>query len=61
VEVDDKVASSDSVSMSFISLNHDFAVGIVDWVQEFVTMGQAKGYEFVTVAECLGDTEMYRS
>jgi peptidoglycan/xylan/chitin deacetylase (PgdA/CDA1 family) len=46
---------------SFISLNHDFTGSIVAWTESFVREIQAKGFKLVTVAECIGDSNPYRS
>jgi hypothetical protein len=59
-QVDATIAASNAQSMSFISLDHDFTTGIVQWTAEYVADVKAKGYKFVTVAECLGDSQMYR-
>jgi hypothetical protein len=59
-QVDATIAASDAQSMSFISLGHDFTTEIIRWLQEYVAEVKTKGYILVTVAECLGDSQMYR-
>ncbi|KAI8916387.1 hypothetical protein EDD86DRAFT_222331 [Gorgonomyces haynaldii] len=44
---------------SVISLNHDFTMFIVEWIQQFVPEIRALGYRFVTVAECINDPFPY--
>lgn len=52
--VDGVIAQSDPRFNSFISLNHDFTNKVTDWVSELSAIVKAKGYRFVTVAECIG-------
>ncbi|KAJ1344140.1 hypothetical protein BSLG_001280 [Batrachochytrium salamandrivorans] len=40
---------------SFISLQHDFVVDEVTWIQIVINKFKALKYKFVTVGECLGD------
>jgi peptidoglycan/xylan/chitin deacetylase (PgdA/CDA1 family) len=60
-EVEGKISRSNSITDSFISLNHDFTSKIVEWTEELVNLAKAKGYRFVTTAECISDRNPYRA
>lgn len=51
--ISQNVASGKVFNQSIIDLNHDWQPTTVDAVQDLITMVKAKGYEFVTLDECL--------
>ena len=50
------VTAAGKGTSSFIVLEHDTYLGTVDSVDAIITDVVGKGYSFVTVADCLGDT-----
>jgi peptidoglycan/xylan/chitin deacetylase (PgdA/CDA1 family) len=54
------VNAANSTRDSFILLDHDTKTTTEQWVEMLIPYLKSKGYDLVTVAECLGDTAPYK-